>query len=123
MISKRIRPTYQLPPPDELDGSEPLSEPITAPTDNVHNVYIHCFENPLYDDRNTIGVDLPSRYPDKSFDGYKRIYVMHDSITNCINVKGLKSKKADELLQGFEVCYSDLKRNRFIAHFVKLDNE
>ena len=34
---------------------------------------------------------------------------MHDLITNYINAKGLKSRKAGELLRGFEECYNDLE--------------
>ena len=48
---------------------------------------------------------------------------MHDSITNYINAKGLKSRKSGELLRGFEECYNNLKRKGFIAKLVKLDNE
>ena len=86
-------------------------------------MYVGCFENPLYDDRNTVGVDLPGRYPTTSLGGHKYIYVMHNSITNFINAKGLKSRKSGELLRGFEECYNDLKRKGFIARLVKLDNE
>ena len=86
-------------------------------------MYVHCFENPLYDDRNTIGVDLPGRYPTTFFGGHKYIYVMHDSITTYINAKGLKSRKSSELLRWFAEYYNDLKRKGFIARLVKLDNE
>ena len=127
MISKGIRSTRK--PPTVIEHDEPEVEPephpnpITAPTDNIHDVYVYWFENPLYDDRNTVGVDLLGRYPDTSYDGHKYIYVMHDSITNYINAKGLTSRKAPELLRGFEECYNDLKRKGFIARLVKLDNE
>ena len=62
MISKGIRSTRK--PPNVIEHNEPEIEPaphpdpITAPTDNVHDVYVQCFENPLYDDCNTVGVDL-----------------------------------------------------------------
>ena len=49
---------------------------------------------------------------------------MHDSITNYINAEGLKSKKAPELLRGFEdFYYNDLKKKGFLAQMVKLDNK
>ena len=62
ILSKGIRST-QLPQliVDKPDKPEPPSAAITVPTDNIHDVYIHCFKNPLYDDRNTVGVDLPGR--------------------------------------------------------------
>ena len=123
MISKGIRSTRKIPSVVEDDEPEPHPEPITEPTSNIHDAFVHCFENPLYNDRNTIGVDLPGRYPDTSFDRHKYIYVMHDMITNYINVKGLTSRRAPELIRGFEECYNDLKKKGFIAQLVKLDNE
>lgn len=91
MILKGICSTKPAPTAVVEDEPEPPPEPIIEPTSNIHDIYIHRFENPLYDDRNTIGVDLPGRYPDTSFDGHKYIYVMHDTITNYINTKGLTS--------------------------------
>ena len=123
MIAKGIWSTRKVPPVIEDDEPEPHPDPITEPTDNIHDVFVHCFENSLYDNRNTIGVDLPGRYPDTSFDRHKYIYVMHDIITNYINAKGLRSRKAPELLHGFEEYYNDLKRKGFIARLLKLDNE
>ena len=55
--------------------------------------------------------------------GHKYIYIMHDLITNYINAISLKSRKTNELLQGFKECYHDLKQKGFIARLVKLDNE
>ena len=123
MISKGIRSTQPKPTVQEPDEPEPAPIPMTVPTDNMYDVYVGCFENPLYDDRNTVGVDLSGRYPNTSFDGHKYIYVMVDSITNYINAKGLRSRKIGELQRGFEECYNDLKRKGFIARLVKLDNE
>ena len=100
MISKGIRSTRPVPTAVVEDEPEPPPEPITEPTSNIHDVYVHCFENPLYVDRNTIGVDLPGRYPDTSFDRHNYIYAMHDTITNYINAKGLTSRRAPELNWG-----------------------
>ena len=36
---------------------------------------------------------------------------MYDTITNYINAKGLTSRRAPELIRGFEECYIDLKKN------------
>ena len=79
----------------------------------MYDVYVNCFKNLLYNDRNTIDVDLPASYQDTSFDGHKYIYVMHYSITNYINTEGLRSRKARELLRGFEECYNDLEKKLF----------
>ena len=88
--------------------------PITETSANVHDVFVHCIEKAFYVDRNTVGVDLLGRYPPTSFDGHKYIYIMHDTITNYINAKELKSRRAPELLRGFEECYNDLKRKGFM---------
>ena len=59
MISKGIRSTRKISQPEERDEPEPQPEPITAFTDNVHDVYVHCFEILLYDNCKPVGVDLP----------------------------------------------------------------
>lgn len=64
MISKGIGPTNQLPPiatkePEELE-QPPAS--ITEPTYNIHDVYVQCFDYPLYDNINTIGLKVISKY-------------------------------------------------------------
>ena len=87
MISKGIRSTRPVAVVE--DDLEPPLEPITEPTSNIHDVYVHCIKNKLCNDCNTIGVDLPGQYPDTSFDMHKCIYVMHYTITNYINAKGL----------------------------------
>ena len=48
MISKGIRFTRKVPSAVEEDEPEPHPEPITEPTSKIHDVYVHCFENPLY---------------------------------------------------------------------------
>ena len=88
MIAKGIWSTRKVPPVIEDNEPKPHPDPITEPTDNIHDVFVHCIENPLYDNHNTIEVDLPGRYPDTSFNEHKYIYVMHDTITNYINAKG-----------------------------------
>ena len=102
MISKGTQSTCRFLSIVEEDEPEPHPEPITEPTSNIHDVFVHCFENLLYNDRNTIGVDLPGRYLDILFDGHKYIYIMHNTITNYINAKGLTSRRATELILGFE---------------------
>ena len=73
MISKRIRSTQPKPIGDELDEPKPPPVPITVPTDNIHDVYVHCYKNRLYNVRNTVGVDLPGWYPTTSLGGHKYI--------------------------------------------------
>ena len=85
MIAKGIRLTRKILQVIEDDEPEPHPGPISEPSDNIHDVYGDCFENPLYNDYNTIGVDLSGQYLDTSFDGHNYIYVTHDTITNYIN--------------------------------------
>ena len=92
--AKGIRSTQKVPTVVEDDEPEPHPKPITEPTSNIHDVFVHCIENLLYANCNTVGFDLPGRYPDTSFDGHKYIYVMHDTITNYINAKGIKLRRA-----------------------------
>ena len=81
MILKGIQPTCQKYPKATEDPEQPPA-PITEPIDNVHDIYVQCFKNPLYDERNTTRCDLPGRYPDTSFDGYKKnISCMIKSLT------------------------------------------
>ena len=123
MIAKGIRSTQKVPPVVEDDEPELHPDPITEPTSNIYDVFVHCFENSLYNDCNTIGVDLPGQYPDTSFVGHKFIYFLHVTITNYIKAKGLTSRGAPELIRGFEECYNDLKKKGFIARLVNVDNE
>ena len=64
MFSKGIRVTCQTPQPEEHNEPESQSKAISAPTNNIHDVYVQCLQNPLYVDHNTISVDLPQQYPD-----------------------------------------------------------
>ena len=123
MIAKAIRSTRKVPPVVQDDEPEPHPDSITEPTSNIHDVFAHCIENPLYADCNTIVVDLPGRYPDTFFDGHKYIYVMYDTITNYINAKRLTLRRAPELIRIFEECYNDLKKKGFITRLVKFDND
>ena len=49
MIAKGIRSTRKIPQPIERDEPEPHPNPITTPTNNIHDLYVHYFKNPLYD--------------------------------------------------------------------------
>ena len=44
-IAKWIRATGEFLQQVEHDEPEPHLVPIIAPNNNVHNVYVHCFEN------------------------------------------------------------------------------
>ena len=50
IISKGIQSTQPVPTAVVEDEPAPPPEPITEPTSNIHDVYVNCFENALYDD-------------------------------------------------------------------------
>ena len=55
--------------------------------------------------------------------GTKRNKAWKRVVTKCTFVGDSFTRKAPELLRGFEECYNDLKKKGFIARLVKLDNE
>ena len=61
LIRKGICSTRKVPSTIEEDKPEPHFKPIIEPISNIDDFFVHCFENPLYDDRNKIGVVLPGR--------------------------------------------------------------
>ena len=102
MITKGIQSTRKVPQVVEDNEPEPHPDLITGPTSNFHDVFVHCIKSLLFDDCNNIVIDLQYRYPDTTYDGHKYIYVMHDIITNCINARGLASRRAPGQIWGFE---------------------
>ena len=70
-----------------------------------------------------VAMDLPGRYPITSARGHKYIMVMYDYDTNYINAVPIKSRKSNELVRAFKVCYDELKLRGFTAQVLRLDNE
>ena len=48
---------------------------------------------------------------------------MVDVDTGYINAAGIASRKAPQLVKGFQECYKELKSKDIIAQMVQLDNE
>jgi hypothetical protein len=70
-----------------------------------------------------IGTDLPGRYPITSAQGHKYIFVLYDEDTNYIHAEPIKSRSAEDLVDGFKRCYKALTDNKFKARVIRLDNE
>ena len=73
--------------------------------------------------QNLIATDLPGRYPITSLRGHKYLFVMFDTNSNFINAVPIKNRSTPELLKGFKHCHEYLKRRRFRAKLLRLDNE
>jgi hypothetical protein len=48
---------------------------------------------------------------------------MYDYSTNYINAIPIKSRKSNELVSAFKICYDELKQKGFTARVLRLDNE
>lgn len=76
-----------------------------------------------YKIQNLLSTDLPGRYPITSARGHKYIFLLYDHDTNYIHATPIPSRKAEDLIDGFNTCYTELKQNGFTATNLKLDNE
>jgi deoxyribodipyrimidine photolyase-like uncharacterized protein len=48
---------------------------------------------------------------------------MYDYDTNYINDIPIKSRKSNELVRAFKICYDELKQKGLTARVLRLDNE
>ena len=97
----------------------------TPPRSIVHNVAVKVIpvEDYTKDLTKRIAIDQVGWYAVTSFDGYKYVTVMVDVDTEYINAAPITSRKAPQLVQGFQECYEELKSKGIIARVVRLDNE
>ena len=72
---------------------------------------------------NRITINQAGRYPVTSFEGHKYVTVMVDVDIGYINAARINSRKAPQLVLGFQECYEELKSKGIIARVVRLDNE
>ena len=102
--------------------SKPTLPKPRTPCTKDHEVGVYSV--PIDDLKNMIGTDLPRRYyPVTSARGHKYLFLLYDYNTNYIAVKPIKSRKASDLLQGFEQCYTQLQEAGLTATILRLDNE
>ena len=131
---KMIRQNWHATPP----SSAPLKtahevefeiiETAKLPTDITNNIILDhqlgiIKTEGKYKIKNLISTDLPGQYPVTSAWGHKYIFLLYDHDTNFIHACPIKSRKAEDLIQGFTTCSNKLKQNGFTASKLKLDNE
>lgn len=73
--------------------------------------------------KNMIASDLPGRFPITSARGNKYMFILYDHDSNYIHVEPMKSRKAEEMVRAFAVCYKVLTDAHFHAKEIRLDNE
>ena len=71
---------------------------------------------------NQIAIDQPGRFLVTSFDGYKYITVIIDVDVAYTTAAPITSRKAGELVRGFQVCNEKLNSKGIIARLIRLDN-
>ena len=111
MIKQGIRST-QTPPPKDPDNMGHSKR---------HKVSMHAIPTDTL--KYTIATDLPGWHPVTSARGHKNIFLMVDYDSNYIHAVPIKSRKAVDLISGFEICYATLTSNGLTAEYVRLDNE
>eukprot|EP00536_Pseudo-nitzschia_multiseries_P010168 jgi/Psemu1/25220/gm1.25220_g len=68
--------------------------------------------------------DLPGRFPVNFGGGHNYIYLMLDYDTSYdIMATPIKSREAEDLVEGFRIWYEELKNQGMVAQLVKVDNE
>ena len=89
-----------------------------------HSVGVMLLDPNNEDDlKNLIAMDLPGRFPITSASGNKYIFVMLDYDADYIQATPMKSRKKEEIIRCFQLCYRELKLAGFTAQLLKLDNE
>ena len=121
-VQMKIRPTSKTSVPYQhdvtIDSPIPTYTPVTPPTHNnaprsvVHNVVVKVIptEKLTKELTNRIAINQAGRNPVTSFEGHKYVTVMVDVDTaGFINAAGIVSRKAPQLVKGFQECYEELK--------------
>ena len=101
----------------------PTYTPVTTPSPNnvprsvVHNIVVKVIpvEELTKELTNQIAIDQADRYPVTSFERYKYVIVMVDVDTGYITAASITSRKAPQLVKGFQECYDELKLKSIIA--------
>ena len=93
-----------------IDSPIPTYTPVSPPThDNtphsvVHNVVVKVISTEEFTKKltNRIAIDHAVRYPVTSFEGHKYVTIMVGVDTGYINAAGITSRKAPQLVKGFQ---------------------
>ena len=119
MIKKHIRSTKSPPSDDNTDPLAPRS-----PASHTHHVAVDIIKTTSDKEfQNLIATDLPGRYPITSLRGQNYLFVIFDTDSKFLNVVPIKNRSRPELIKGFKHCHDYLKKGRFRAKLLRLDNE
>jgi hypothetical protein len=124
MIRKGIRstdkPTINEIMNEELDP-EPQLDPLRHSSNQQH--YVGVTTIAFEDLKGIVATDLPGRFPTTSGQGNAYVMVLYDFDSNSINAVGIKNRKKESLVKGYNEMYEDLKKAGINPVLHRLDNE
>ena len=119
MLRKHIRSSNL--PHDNANTDPPA--PCTSANQTRHAV-VEIINTTLDKEfQSLIATELPGRYSITSIGDHKYLFVMFETDSTFINAVPIKNRSTPELLKGFKHCHEYLKRRRFRAELLRLDNE
>ena len=124
MIRKGIRSTTQ-PTINEIMNEEIDPEPPLDPPRHITNRqhYVGVQTIAFEDLRGIIATDLPGRFPITSGQGNAYVMVLYDYDSNSINAVGIKNRKKESLIKGYNEMYEEIKKAGINPVLHRLDNE
>ncbi len=105
------------------DDDKPVLDPPRPHLERAKCHHVACGIIATSKLKGTVCTDLPSRFPFTSGMNNNYIFIMYDFDSNTIQGKPIKSWNASELVQGFELCYNELKTVNITPVLHRLDNE
>ena len=111
MIRKGIRSTTQ-PTINEIMNEEIDPEPELDPPRQITNRQHHVgVQTIAFEDlKGIIATDLPGRFPTTSGQGNAYVMVLYDYDSNSINAVGIKNRKKESLVKGYNEMYEEIKK-------------
>jgi hypothetical protein len=124
MIRKGIRSTTT-PTINEIMNEELAPEPQLDPPRHITNRqhYVGVETIAFEELKGIIATDLPGRFPTTSGQGNAYVLVMYDFDSNSINAVGIKNRKKESLIKGYNEMYEDLRKAGINPVLHRLDNE
>ena len=124
MIRKGVRSTTK-PTINEIMNEEIEPEPqLDAPRHNTNRQHYVGVETIAFEDlKGIIAADLPGRFPTTPGQGNAYVLVMYDFDSNSINAVGIKNRKKESLIKGYNEMYEDLRKAGINPVLHRLDNE
>ena len=108
LMNEKFEPDIVLEPPRQI-------------LDRKHFVGVNVIK--FEDLKGIIATDQTGRFPITSRRGNKYIMVLYDFDSNVIDATAIKSRKSEDLIEGYEKLYQHLKEGGIQPVLHKLDNE